>query len=592
MCLDEKTDHLCPAKRPFDGPVHYERREYCMNDTAPSPPARDVQGVQEGLAEGTVGERVSTAMAGGPSSLTEPLVSARITRAASDTFAATTLPAATNAPAEATSNSGTINSPAATSTPAKPNTPAETDTPAGTSMSQPAAMHMSMPAVAKVPAAANTPVSPNVYAPPMMSIPPVGNGVPMTAAARATAIPGVMVPAALATPPQTTVGPLRKRPRLRDEPGVGGVGDGSDAGGGAQLGTGLKPEEWVDSPGKDGGGGVGQDRAEGHRNGDSRQRVDRGYVDGGGSAVNVSQGGYESQSVGASPYALQDPGGYGGYGYSYNYGYEGARYGYPVAAYGRVPEQGWGTYAGDATGHYAPRQLDVFQQEPGLYSAPRSRFEEPPQVLTTPQPALLTTPQSARLPQPLQPLQSLQLVQAAQPPHLAQPVPALHPAQLDAPHAGPGPGSGSGSGSGPGPGPGSGAGARAGAGTGSGSQAGLARSPARPLPVAAPGRQGRIGRATRRSAGPAGQTFECPFPACPRVFTRKANLVTHQRIHLPVSDAAALPYGCKECGRRFRWRSSAKSHAGSCTHGMLEAARRKNSAADGLMRISLEGTGE
>lgn len=84
-------------------------------------------------------------------------------------------------------------------------------------------------------------------------------------------------------------------------------------------------------------------------------------------------------------------------------------------------------------------------------------------------------------------------------------------------------------------------------------------SPVGDRPAAAKRREGTA--VAKDASTPA---FECSFPSCTRVFARKGDRTTHQNVHIPASHKADFPYSCNKCGRRYRWRSSAKYHAGSC----------------------------
>lgn len=343
---------------------------------------------------------------------------------------------------------------------------------------------------------------------------------------------------------------------------------------------------------------------------------------------------FPSQSAEARPFAAPQSAPQPGAPYPApypEYGYD--RYGRPYPGYNaaydlppqqqyqynaRVPQQGWSQSAPAA--QYAPPQRNVFQQDGAHYPAPRSgpAYEDaqvlanslsvqagappPPASGTVPPPPssqVLATPPPKGVvvvPRGANPLHSLQLGQAAPGSEVPPFASATHP---------PGPSS-----AGPtatasasvvvSPAGYVGIGAAVGATGANGVPGALGTAPVVPSGpgFTEPPRRSRAGRPRLPAGTPRRpsnalpwQTFTCPFPTCGRLFTRKANLVTHQRIHLPATDAAALPYGCKECGRKFRWRSSAKSHASSCTHVMLEAARRKNSAADGLLSIALDGKG-
>lgn len=62
----------------------------------------------------------------------------------------------------------------------------------------------------------------------------------------------------------------------------------------------------------------------------------------------------------------------------------------------------------------------------------------------------------------------------------------------------------------------------------------------------------------------------CEFPGCGREFSRKSNLEAHSRKHM--TGAQATPYACQHCARRFKWRSSLKSHEAGCMHQSLPNA--------------------
>lgn len=72
-----------------------------------------------------------------------------------------------------------------------------------------------------------------------------------------------------------------------------------------------------------------------------------------------------------------------------------------------------------------------------------------------------------------------------------------------------------------------------------------------------------------------GGVFSCEYPSCGRVFHRKNYLAAHRRVHQPASDPTSLPYPCAFCGRRFKWRSSARSHNQRCQFWAYDAARRQ-----------------
>lgn len=71
---------------------------------------------------------------------------------------------------------------------------------------------------------------------------------------------------------------------------------------------------------------------------------------------------------------------------------------------------------------------------------------------------------------------------------------------------------------------------------------------------------------------------QCTFEGCGAVFTRKSNLKAHGRKHMRATDVGATPYVCEHCERRFKWRSSLKSHQGTCSYMILEEARAKQVA--------------
>lgn len=62
----------------------------------------------------------------------------------------------------------------------------------------------------------------------------------------------------------------------------------------------------------------------------------------------------------------------------------------------------------------------------------------------------------------------------------------------------------------------------------------------------------------------------CEFAGCGREFSRKSNLEAHSRKHM--TGAQATPYACQHCTRRFKWRSSLKSHEAGCMHQSLPNA--------------------
>lgn len=72
------------------------------------------------------------------------------------------------------------------------------------------------------------------------------------------------------------------------------------------------------------------------------------------------------------------------------------------------------------------------------------------------------------------------------------------------------------------------------------------------------------------SKGRRNKKHVCEFPGCGREFSRKSNLEAHSRKHM--TGAQATPYACQHCARRFKWRSSLKSHEAGCMHQSLPNA--------------------
>jgi Zinc finger, C2H2 type len=65
-----------------------------------------------------------------------------------------------------------------------------------------------------------------------------------------------------------------------------------------------------------------------------------------------------------------------------------------------------------------------------------------------------------------------------------------------------------------------------------------------------------------------GKRHRCLHEGCGREFTRLSNLKAHGRKHSGVE-----PYACMYCARRFKWRSSLKSHENGCVQQDHNAPR-------------------